>query len=242
MPDRDQEGAPKAAPVLLRRWWPILGVVVVLAVTLFGIDGENASTPEPSPSPALTPPTDGPRVVVPVSGKQAVGGTVTFHGLGGQTLIVLDLDGDLAPGAARLRDGVCGAGSGQDEWLLAGVNDDGTSSTVVDVPLGTLLAGDYVVDLPRAHLPPVAEVCAAIAGEPVNALGTPVDLTGADIGGTRGTGGDGTGGSSLGTGMATPDATPVAGATPLASLAASPVAGSTPDAANHAPVGGTPTR
>lgn len=243
MPDRDSGGASQYSAAAIRRWWPMLaGVAVVLIVVLFGINREDESTPAPTPVPAVTPPADGPRLQLPVDGKQAVEGTVTLYGLGGQTLVVLDLDGSAAPGAARLRGGGCGEASGLEEWLLAGVGDDGTSSTVVDVPLGALFAGGYVVDLPRADLDSDAEVCVVVAGQPVNAMGTPVDLVGSDLGGTRGTSGDGTGGSILGSGGATPESevTSETAASPMASPVASPVPGSTPLPAHGEAREGTP--
>ena len=217
MTSRDQRKEVSTGRAGGRRWWPVLVLVAVVAiVATLALDRDDADTPESTPSPAVTPPPDAPLVSIAVRGKQGVEGTVTLHGLGGQTLVVLDLDGDSAPGAARLRDGTCGGVSDQDEWLLMGVDEAGSSSTVVDVPLGTLLRVSYVVDLPRAELPPVAEVCAAIVGTPVNAAGTPVDLGDGDIGGTRGTSGDGTGGSILSTGGATPGpiGTPVPTALP----------------------------
>lgn len=184
-------------------------ILVALLVVVALVWDRDEDVKAPPATPELTPPPDAPFLVVPVSGAQGVEGMVTVYGLGGQTLVSLDLQGSGAPGAARLRDGGCGAASDRDEWLLVAVGADGTSRTLVDVSLGTLLTGAYVVDLPRTDLPPIAEVCAEIAGLPVNAAGTPVDLNGGSLADSAGMAGDGTGGSAAGN-VATPGASPVA--------------------------------
>ena len=202
--------------------WLVPGMALLLALLVVGVFAwqRDDDVDAPTPTPELTPPTDAPFLILPVSGAQGAAGTVTLYGLGGQTLVILDLQGAGTQGAARLRDGACGGPSDRDEWLLVGVGENGTSRTLVDVPLGTLLAGTHVVDLPRAGVPAADEVCIDVIGVPVNGAGTPVDLDGGSVADSAGMAGDGTGGSAAGRPATPPVASPSAtppGSTPVPS-------------------------
>ena len=173
----------RGSTFLVRRKRP-LGVVALIAVALFIVTSPLATSQDDSSTPAAsaaTPAPDSTRLELDFTelNDSGVSGTATLYDMGDQTLVDLDLDGTGENHPAHIHEGTCETIEPLSAYDLNNVGADGTSSTVVDVSLGALLNGDYVIDL---HLAPdqlgLLISCVEIAGTPVNAEGTPVAVGG----------------------------------------------------------------
>jgi hypothetical protein len=161
-----------------------LGAIALLAIALFVITSplvtsqDDTSTPVAS---AATPAPDATRLELDFTelNDSGVSGTAMLYEMGAQTLVELELEGTGDDHPAHIHAGTCESIEPEASWDLNNVGNEGTSSTLVDVSLGDLLNGEYVIDL---HLAPdqlgLLIACAGIAGTPVNAEGTPVAVGG----------------------------------------------------------------
>ncbi len=174
----------RGSAFLVRRKRP-LGVIALIATALFFVTSPLATsqndTSTPSASTAATPAPDSTRLELDFTelNDSGISGTATLYELGAQTLVELDLDGTGENHPAHIHEGTCETIEPVSAYDLNNVGPEGTSSTLVDVSLGDLLNGDYLIDL---HLAPdqlgLLIACADIDGTPVNADGTPVAVGG----------------------------------------------------------------
>lgn len=174
----------RGSTFLVRRKRP-LGVIALIATALFIITSPLATSQDdtgtPSAASAATPAPDSTRLELDFTelNDSGVSGTATLYEMGAETLVELDLDGTGENHPAHIHEGTCETIQPVSAYDLTNVGADGTSSTLVDVSLGDLLNGDYVIDL---HLAPdqlgLLISCVDIDGTPVNAEGTPVAVGG----------------------------------------------------------------
>ncbi len=173
----------RGSSFLVRRKRP-LGVVALIATALFIITSPLATSQDDTSTPAAsvaTPAPDSTRLELDFTelNDSGVSGTATLYEMGDQTLVDLDLDGTGENHPAHIHEGTCETIQPLSAYDLNNVGADGTSSTLVDVSLGDLLNGEYVIDL---HLAPdqlgLLISCVDIDGTPVNAEGTPVAVGG----------------------------------------------------------------
>jgi hypothetical protein len=92
---------------------------------------------------------------------------VTLYDAGDQTIVEFAVEGAGGDHPAHIHAGVCGELEPEPAYPLDNVDENGESTTVVDVTLEDLLAEDYAVDM---HLAPnelgTLIACADIDGEP----------------------------------------------------------------------------
>lgn len=174
----------RGSTFLVRRKRP-LGVIALIATALFFITSPLATSQDdpstPAAASAATPAPDSTRLELDFTelNDSGVSGTATLYEMGAQTLVELDLAGTGENHPAHIHQGTCEAIEPVSAYDLTNVGADGTSSTLVDVSLGDLLNGEFVVDL---HLAPdqlgLLVACVDVEGTPVNAEGTPVAVGG----------------------------------------------------------------
>lgn len=169
-------------PSVLARKRP-LGLIAALATALFVLVSPLALGQDDTGTPAVvaTPAPDAARLNLTFDelNDSGVTGSATLFDAGSQTLVDLTLEGTGADHPAHIHEGTCDAIQPLAAWNLTNVGTDGTSTTLIDVPMADLLNGEYVIDL---HLAPdqlgLLISCVEITGSPVNAEGTPVAVGG----------------------------------------------------------------
>lgn len=140
--------------------------------------GAQESTPGATPTVEPTPSPQMPRLELELEelNDSGINGTVTLYDAGDQTIVDFDVEGAGGEHPAHIHEGVCGELEPEPAFLLENVNEDGESTTVVDVSLDALLEEDYAIDI---HLAPdqlgTLIACVDIDGEPELPAGaTPV--------------------------------------------------------------------
>lgn len=153
----------------------------ILGLGLLLLFGAFAIAQDPPGTPVATPEPDAPRITVEFDelNDSGVSGQATLYEPGDDTFVELELDDTGENHPAHIHEGTCEDIEPEAAYNLENVNEEGTSDTLVDVSLGELLEGNFVIDL---HLSPnelgILIVCAEIEGQPANAAGTPVSVGG----------------------------------------------------------------
>ena len=168
-----------------RQGLSICGVIAAIALSFYLLNGGVATSQNsggtPAASPMASPQADDPRITIEFIelNDSGVTGTATLFASGGTTVVEIDLDGTGEDHPAHIHQGTCDDIQPEPEDNLENVGEEGTSTSVVDVPLDELVDGDYVIDLHlAANQLGTLIVCAEIEGEPTNAGGTPVAIGG----------------------------------------------------------------
>jgi len=164
-------------------------VIAAFALSFYLLHGgvatsqETGGTPSASPaaSPAATPQPDAPRITIDFTelNDSGVSGTATLFAAGDATIVTFDLEGTGEEHPAHIHQGTCDDIQPEPAYNLQNVGEDGATTSQVEVPLDELIDGDYVIDLHlAANQLGTLIVCGEIAGQPVNAAGTPVAVGG----------------------------------------------------------------
>ena len=144
-------------------------LALLLAFSSIAVVGAQESTPDATPSASPTPSPAMPRLELELGelNDSGITGTVTLYDAGDQTIVEFDVEGAGGDHPAHIHEGVCGDLNPEPAYPLENVDKNGESTTVLDVPIGDLLAEDYAVDM---HLAPdelgTLIACADIVGEP----------------------------------------------------------------------------
>lgn len=159
----------------------VLTFAILLVTASFAALLVNAqeSTPAATPTPEVTPAPDMPRLELELTelNDSGINGTVTLYDAGDQTIVEYDAEGAGGDHPTHIHQGVCGELEPEPAFLLENVDENGESTTVIDVTLDELLDEDHAIDM---HLAPnelgTLIACADIAGEPTvpEGTGTPV--------------------------------------------------------------------
>lgn len=163
--------------------WVVLVAAVALGFLLFPAIPALAQedTDAPDSTPVATPEPDAPRVTIEFEelNDSGVTGEATLYEAGDLTLVEVELEDTGENHPAHIHLGTCEDIEPESAYDLDNVTEEGSSVTLVDISLGELLDGDYVIDL---HISPnelgTLIVCADIEGQPANAEGTPADVGG----------------------------------------------------------------
>lgn len=175
----DTPANPQRNPRLRGPYRPLLmlgSLVLAMHLMLLGSAAAQDAESSPEASPAATPADDAIRLEIPFEERNdsGVSGTATLFINGEETIVEIELEGAGESHPAHVHEGTCDEMNPESAWDLENV-EDGTSTSVIDVPLSDLLNGEYVIDL---HLAPnqlgLLIGCATIEGTPSNAGGTPV--------------------------------------------------------------------
>jgi len=191
-------GDPIRDSVRITRWkrafTRAVALVLLLMLPGFTIAFAQEGTPQASPTAEPTPSPSMPRLELDLEefNDSGIDGTVTLYDAGDRTIVEFDVDGAGGDHPTHIHAGVCGDLDPEPAFNLENVDENGESTTVVDVTLEELLAEDYAIDM---HLAPnelgTLIACADIDGEPeLPADATPAaspESTPSD--GTGGTGG-----------------------------------------------------
>ena len=168
-----------------RQGLSICGVIAAIALSFYLLNGGVATSQNsggtPDASPVASPQADDPRITIEFTelNDSGVTGTATLFASGATTVVELDLDGTGEDHPAHIHEGTCEDIQPEPAYNLENVGEEGTSTSVVDVPLDELIDGDYVIDLHlAANQLGTLIVCADIEGEPTDASGTPVAVGG----------------------------------------------------------------
>ncbi|HEV2073710.1 MAG TPA: hypothetical protein VGR29_08730, partial [Thermomicrobiales bacterium] len=95
------------------------------------------------------------------------GGTVTLYDAGDRTIVEFAVEGAGEEHPTHIHEGACGDLEPEPAFLLDNINEDGESTTVVDISLGDLLAEDYAIDMHLAsNQLGTLIACVDIDGEP----------------------------------------------------------------------------
>ncbi|HVL22570.1 MAG TPA: hypothetical protein VM450_00710, partial [Thermomicrobiales bacterium] len=127
------------------------------------------STPAPSPSPAVTPAPDARRLELALQelNDSGISGTVTLYDAGARTIVEVNARDTGQNHPSHIHAGRCDDLTPEPAYTLANVHADGKATSVIDVSLDDLLAGEYAFDM---HLAPnelgTLIACANITGEP----------------------------------------------------------------------------
>lgn len=151
----------------------------LLSLSSFAVAGAQESTPASTPVTASLPLDTLPKLELTLDelNDSGITGTVTLYDTGeGKTVVKFDVQGAGGDHPAHIHQGVCGDLDPEPSQSLQNIDANGESTTIVDVTLDDLLAGNYAVDM---HLAPdelgTMIACANIEGEPeVPASTTPV--------------------------------------------------------------------
>ncbi|HWV23492.1 MAG TPA: hypothetical protein VNZ58_04835 [Thermomicrobiales bacterium] len=152
---------------------------ILLSLPSFAIASGQESTPEATPSSEPTPSPSMPRLVLDLQelNDSGITGTVTLYDVGdGKTIVKFEVQGAGGNHPAHIHKGTCDDLTPESYKDLNNVDENGKSTTLVDVSLSDLLASDYAIDV---HLAPnelgTLIACANIEGEPELPAGaTPV--------------------------------------------------------------------
>lgn len=208
-------GNPKIYPIRFMLWKRALALALLLMLPGFTLAAAQESTPEASPTAEPTPSPSMPRLELELEefNDSGIGGTVTLYDAGDRTIVEFDVDGAGGDHPAHIHAGVCGDLDPEPAFNLENVDENGESTTVVDVTLEELLADDYAIDM---HLAPnelgTLIACADIDGEPE----LPADAT--PEASPESTPSDGTGGTTSGETTPTEESDGTGGAIPTATL------------------------
>lgn len=200
---------------------------LVVAFVSFAVTSTTAqeTTPTASPSPAVTPAPDAPRLVLELRefNDSGVSGTATLYDAGDRTIVEIDAENTGENHPSHIHAGRCDDLTPEVAYPLQNVRADGKATSVVDVSLSELLASEFSVDM---HLAPTELgtliACAEIEGEPTVPEATPSATPGSPVATPSATPGDGTGGVTTPTATATVTVTATA-----ATVAPSPTATAT---------------
>lgn len=127
------------------------------------------STPDATPTSEITPTPDMPRIELTLEefNDSGIGGSVTLYDAGDQTIVEYDVEGAGGDHPTHIHNGVCGELDPEPAFALDNVEENGNSTTVVDITLDDLLAEDHAIDM---HLAPnelgTLIACVNITGEP----------------------------------------------------------------------------
>lgn len=148
--------------------WRAVAIAILLALLPVVTAGAQESTP--AATPAIEPTPEMPRLELELEelNDSGITGTVTLYDAGDdETIVEFDVEGSGGNHPAHIHRGTCGDLDPEPYKNLENVDAQGKSTTVVDVALDDLLAGDYAIDM---HLAPdelgTLIACADIEGEP----------------------------------------------------------------------------
>ena len=151
----------------------VRAVVLALLLTISSLAvflvGAQESTPGSTPTAEPTPSPQMPRLELELEelNDSGIGGTVTLYDAGEQTIVEFDVEGAGEDHPTHIHEGVCGELEPEPAFLLENINEDGESTTVVDISLSELLADDYAIDMHLAsNQLGTLIACVDIDGEP----------------------------------------------------------------------------